>query len=734
MIRNPYKRPRQSSPTSSKVSKTSKESHLEQENTENAAKQAYKPTSQFKSAVSNASALVIAAADKAGMKGIDRERINAIILRESGNSLYMQQQRRRDAKVDERVAVLKQRMAAHEKEHPSFQQELQPSIDQYLEQLIAVRPNRSVCVVVDMDMFFMACEMLSRPELRDKPACVGGNMISTSNYRARQYGVRSAMAGYIGDALVKELSGGKEELIHVKAHYELYKDKSVIMKQTLAEYDPHVRVYSLDEALVQLGPYIAHKLRHPEWTHEMIREALRSNIVPSGDDEAKFDGVDEKKDDEQRDTDGTDDQPPESNDSFYRYTESSSDDHNEEWSLDILQDYTSRECLQVAADVMNTMRDHVRQATGGLTCSSGLGPNFMLAKIASDFNKPAGQYLVPPHHTSVISFLHPLPLRKVCGVGRVMDKMCKEAFGIETVQHLYEKRALIQQFMTPSSSKFLLRASVGCSSGFFSSDQDDSKKERAASQKGASRERTFSPTHNWGHLMERLEKVGKQLAQDMERKQFWAKTVTLKVKLKSYDVLSRARSLHDSKYAHTEKDILDIAQSLLVELRDEYLQSQERGTAKPVFSLRLLGIRCSNFRSTEEDQQQQQKQKRLDDIFAASAAVSKTDAADTKVVATSVCINAPPPPITKKGPVSSTITAATTISSPPRPPKVEDEELTVFECPICGQRLAHVKSNDQINQHIDSCLNSDTVRRAAREETLQKKQGTKKKRISDFFS
>ena len=82
-------------------------------------------------------------------------------------------------------------------------------------------------MVVDMDMFYFACHLSlfkdkglpplvsymneMRP-LSSIPACVGGGMITTSNYVARRYGVRSAMAGFIGDALVRELSGGREEV------------------------------------------------------------------------------------------------------------------------------------------------------------------------------------------------------------------------------------------------------------------------------------------------------------------------------------------------------------------------------------------------------------------------------------------------------------------------------------------------------------------------------------------
>jgi len=51
---------------------------------------------------------------------------------------------------------------------------------------------------LDMDMFYAAVEIRDRPELQDKPVAVGGlSMLSTANYVARKYGVRSAMPGFI---------------------------------------------------------------------------------------------------------------------------------------------------------------------------------------------------------------------------------------------------------------------------------------------------------------------------------------------------------------------------------------------------------------------------------------------------------------------------------------------------------------------------------------------------------
>ena len=51
---------------------------------------------------------------------------------------------------------------------------------------------------IDMDMFYAAVEIRDRPELADKPVAIGSmSMISTANYVARKFGIRSAMPGFI---------------------------------------------------------------------------------------------------------------------------------------------------------------------------------------------------------------------------------------------------------------------------------------------------------------------------------------------------------------------------------------------------------------------------------------------------------------------------------------------------------------------------------------------------------
>lgn len=81
-------------------------------------------------------------------------------------------------------------------------------------------------------MFFVAVEMRDNPSLKDKPCAVGGmSMISTANYIARKYGVRSAMPGFIAMKLCPDL-------ILLNHSSEKYREASKEFKTILAEYDP----------------------------------------------------------------------------------------------------------------------------------------------------------------------------------------------------------------------------------------------------------------------------------------------------------------------------------------------------------------------------------------------------------------------------------------------------------------------------------------------------------------
>ena len=78
----------------------------------------------------------------------------------------------------------------------------------------------------------------------------------------------------------------------------------------------------------------------------------------------------------------------------------------------------SREVIVPGAEVAEQMRYRVRMETQ-LTCSVGLGPNTMLAKVASDINKPNGQFALQEDPAALKEFVQGLSLRKVPGIGKV---------------------------------------------------------------------------------------------------------------------------------------------------------------------------------------------------------------------------------------------------------------------------------------------------------------------------
>ncbi|RZA19094.1 MAG: DNA polymerase IV [Lysobacteraceae bacterium] len=103
-----------------------------------------------------------------------------------------------------------------------------------------------------------------------------------------------------------------------------------------------------------------------------------------------------------------------------------------------------KQALGSATAIANSIRDAIREETQ-LTASAGIAPNKFLAKIASDWNKPDGQFVLKPH--MVDAFLAPLPVGKLPGVGKVMEAKLAE-LGIATCTDLrgFGTDALEQRF------------------------------------------------------------------------------------------------------------------------------------------------------------------------------------------------------------------------------------------------------------------------------------------------
>ena len=113
---------------------------------------------------------------------------------------------------------------------------------------------------VDMDMFYAACEIRDRPEIKDMPVAVGDySMIQTTNYVARKFGVRSAMPGFLGKKMCPKLIFIRSN----KAKYAQISEKEFM--HLLRQYDPYLESCGLDEANLDITDYLEkHGLNSPE--------------------------------------------------------------------------------------------------------------------------------------------------------------------------------------------------------------------------------------------------------------------------------------------------------------------------------------------------------------------------------------------------------------------------------------------------------------------------------------
>lgn len=680
----------------------------------------------------SASDLVVSASDKAGMEGIDRAAIDAIIMKESGNSLFMQQQRKRDEKVNEKIACLRQKLQLKlDHNETSWRRQTEDQVDADIPSWIAARPARSFKVVIDMDMFFMACELLTRPDITDNmPACVGGtNMICTSNYAARRYGVRAAMPGYIGQALVRQLSKGRKSLVFCKLNYALYQEKSLLVRQALSEFDPNLTAYSLDDVFLDVGPYLLQSMIHPGWTHSQIAKTLApiSNLSTSVDSDGTTKCHNTADLQFEREYPVTDD--------------CCGDDESKLNCPQRLLDFSADQCLARATEIMSDMRQRVYLITGGLTCSAGLAPNFLLAKIASDRIKPNGQLAIPSDHESVTKFLHPLPVRKISGIGRVTEKTLK-AFGIITVEQLHRERGLVSFLFDRRSSisSFLLRAAVGCSSSDGRECEDE-----PCHQKGISRERTIPSGKTWVELNAKIEDLARLISTDLEKKVLSALTVTVKVKLHTFDCLSRSRTLSRERCIQSTEDLVDVATELLREIRQKEKETNDRAikngegcVARQLFSVRLLGIRCSNLLPDIECKARGNQMSITKFLVEKSTeqenftAATKDRANDNALAKTILVEGVDVHPEGDIGSVDDRLGK-----------KAMDLPICIrIACPLCAAVVQGADDeivNEELNRHIDTCLNSTVVRQAVQEETVRSPTGRIKPRkrqlgrIQNFF-
>jgi len=168
----------------------------------------------------------------------------------------------------------------------------------------------------------------------------------------------------------------------------------------------------------------------------------------------------------------------------------------------------------IAAAIRETIRAETR-----LTASAGVAPSKFVAKIASEVAKPDGVVVVPPD--GVASFLAPLPVRYVWGVGRVAEGALA-ALGLRTIGDLAgaDARTLARRFGRGASALVALARGI-----------DDRPVHPARRPKSIGEERTFDRDLTAAELPPRLLAQAEDVARRLRARGLRARTLALKLKL-----------------------------------------------------------------------------------------------------------------------------------------------------------------------------------------------------------
>lgn len=173
------------------------------------------------------------------------------------------------------------------------------------------------------------------------------------------------------------------------------------------------------------------------------------------------------------------------------------------------------------------------KANTGLPCSVGLATSKLVAKVASDFEKPEGFTVVKPAYEA--SFLAPMPTRALHGVGpKTAEKLT--SLNIHTCGDLAGADLLLLRRYFKNQAESLQRRAQGV-------DRREVVAERGQS-KSISQEWTFSQdVRDRAKLKSRLWKMCKKVASSVQRKKLVAHTVTVKFRWSDFTTITRQRSL-----------------------------------------------------------------------------------------------------------------------------------------------------------------------------------------------
>ena len=240
--------------------------------------------------------------------------------------------------------------------------------------------------------------------------------------------------------------------------------------------------------------------------------------------------------------------------------------------LDVTQNKTG---LPTATLVARTIREQIRQELS-LTASAGVAPNKFLAKLASDWRKPDGLFVIQPEEVN--KFLLPLPVGRLPGVGKVTEEKLAK-LRIQTVGELrdLDLSMLEQQFGRYGVRLHELARGI---------DENEVVPDRPT--QSISVEDTFEHDVPLAEIEPKIRRLTEKLWSASRKEPRMARTVVLKLKTSEFKILTRS---------HTPSS----PPSSCEELTEIALKLQGRVDLGPKQLFRLVGVGLSNFEKSRDE-------------------------------------------------------------------------------------------------------------------------------------
>lgn len=250
---------------------------------------------------------------------------------------------------------------------------------------------------------------------------------------------------------------------------------------------------------------------------------------------------------------------------FHAYTELVEPLSLDEAYLDVTE---NKKGLTSATLIAKEIKRQIKEKTG-LTASAGVSVNKFLAKIASDFRKPDGLFVITPEEAE--SFVEDLPIEKFHGIGKVTAKKMHES-GIFYGKDLKSKS---RSFLTVHFGK------VGHYYYQIARGHDDRLVNPNRIRKSIGAEKTFvEDLNDKADIMKELDLICREVWERLSESSTYGKTVTIKIRFRDFTTLTRSKT--------TGLPLLH-AERLLAQARELFNSVEDPG------SIRLLGVTVSNL-------------------------------------------------------------------------------------------------------------------------------------------